>query len=92
MDMTDALKIADMMTANPKEWKEARIEAFDKHRDKNVELAQDAYEILTEKVEKKKQRRAVAKARAKRAREQRDAVAADSQQQNQQHGEGGFNA
>lgn len=91
MDMTDALKLTDMAMANPKEWKEARIEAFDKHRDKNVELVQDAYEILTEKVEKKEQRRAVARARAKRAREQRDAVAADSQQQNQQYGDGGFN-
>lgn len=91
MDMTDALKLTDMAMANPKEWKEARIEAFDKHRENNVELVQDAYEILTEKVEKKEQRRAVARARAKRAREQRDAVAADSQQQNQQYGDGGFN-
>lgn len=91
MDMTDALKLADMATANPKEWKEARIEAFDKHRDNNVELVQDAYEILTEKVEKKEERRAKAKERAQRAKDKREALAADSQQQNQQHGEGGFN-
>lgn len=90
MDMTDALKIADMMTANPKEWKEARIEAFDKHRDKNVELAQDAYESLTEKVEKKEERRARARAKAQEAKAKRDQMGNDSGQ-NQQQGEGGFN-
>jgi hypothetical protein len=89
MDMTEALKLADMVNDNAKEWDAARIEAFDKHREKNVELAQDAYQILTEKVEKKKQRREVARARAKRAREQRDAGGNDSAQ-NQQHDNGGF--
>ena len=92
MDMTEALKFADMRMDNAKEWDAARIEAFEKHQAKNVELAQDAYEIFTEKVEKKKQRRAVARARAQRARDKREALADDSQQQNQQHGDGGFNA
>lgn len=90
MDMTDALKLTDMVTANPKEWKEARIEAFDKHREKNVELVQDAYEILTEKVEKKEERRAKARAKAQEVKAKRDQMGNDSGQ-NQQYGDGGFN-
>ena len=89
MDMTEALKLADMVNDNAKEWDAARIEAFDKYAEEDATLAEYAYEILTEKVEKKKQRREVARARAKRAREQRDAGGNDSAQ-NQQHDNGGF--
>lgn len=89
MDMTKALKFAEMMKDNAKEWDAARIEAFDKYAEEDATLAGYAYEIFTDKVEKKQQRREVARARAKRAREQRDAGGNDSAQ-NQQHDNGVF--
>lgn len=71
--MTQALKIADMVSANPKEWAQARIEAFDKHFASNPELAEHAYEVFTEKVEKKEERRAIARERAEATRQKREA-------------------
>ena len=87
--MTQALKIAGMVSANPKEWEQARLEAFDKHYESNPALAEYAYEVLTEKVEAKEERRAIARERAKNARKKREESVADSQE-NQQHNEGEF--
>ena len=71
--MTQALKIGNMMSANPKEWEQARLEAFDKHYESNPALAEYAYEVLTEKVEKKEERRAIARERAEATRQKREA-------------------
>ena len=89
MDMTQALKLAEMLKANPKEWEQARLEAFDEYSAKDSVLAEYAYEIFTDKVEKKNQRREIARERAKNARKKREESVADSQE-NQQHNEGEF--
>lgn len=84
MDMTEALKIANMMSANPKEWEQARLEAFDKHYESNPVLAEYAYEFLIEKVEKKEERRAKARAKAEEARQKLQ----DEGETQEQHNEG----
>ena len=98
MDMrAEAFKIADMVITNPKEWEQARLEAFDKHFASNPALAESAYTALTEKVEAKEERRAAARKRAEEARQKREAKKLeksvdDSQQndsqQNHSHNEG----
>lgn len=87
--MTQALKIADTVSANPKEWEQARIEAFDKHYESNPALAEYAYAVLTKKVEKKEERRAIARANAEEARKKREAKKLENEGVAQeQHNEG----
>ena len=95
--MTEALKIADMVIRNPKEWEQARLEAFDKHFASNPALAEHAYEVLIEKVEKKEERRAIARERAEATRQKREAEKLEKSvddseqndsQQNHSHNEG----
>lgn len=90
MDMrTEALKIADMVIRNPKEWEQARLEAFDKHFASNPALAESAYTVLTEKVEAKEERRAAARKRAEEARQKREAEKLENEGTAQeQHNEG----
>ena len=85
--MTEALKIANMMSANPKEWEQARLEAFDKHYESNPVLAEYAYAVLTEKVEKKEERRAKARAKAEEARNklQDEGVAQEQHNEGETH-------
>lgn len=89
MDMTKALQFAEMMKDNAKEWDAARIEAFNKYAEKDETLVECAYEILTEKVEAKEERRAKARERAQEAKAKRNEMGNDSAQ-NQQHQQGGF--
>lgn len=87
--MTEALKIADMVMTNPKEWEQARLEAFDKHFASNPALAGYAYAVLTEKVEAKEERRAAARKRAEEARQKREAEKLENEGVAQeQHNEG----
>ena len=87
--MTEALKIANMVSANPKEWEQARLEAFDKHFASNPALAEYAYAVLTEKVEKKEERRAIARERAEATRKKREAEKLENEGETQeQHNEG----
>lgn len=81
--MTEALKIANTVSANPKEWEQARLEAFDKHFASNPALAESAYTVLIEKVEKKEERRAKARAKAEEARQKLQDEGAAQEQHNQ---------
>ena len=85
----EAFKIADMVIKNPKEWEQARLEAFDKHFASNPALAESAYTVLTEKVEAKEERRAAARKRAEEARQKREAEKLENEGVAQeQHNEG----
>ena len=90
MDISpEAFKIADMVIRNPKEWEQARLEAFDKHFASNPALAESAYTVLTEKVEAKEERRAAARKRAEEARQKREAKKLENEGVVQvQHNEG----
>ena len=90
MDISpEAFKIADMVIRNPKEWEQARLEAFDKHFASNPALAEYAYTVLTEKVEAKEERRAAARKRAEEARQKREAKKLENEGVAQeQHNEG----
>lgn len=90
MDISpEAFKIADMVIRNPKEWEQARLEAFDKHFASNPALAESAYTVLTEKVEAKEERRAAARKRAEEARQKREAEKLENEGVAQeQHNEG----
>ena len=90
MDISpEAFKIADMVIKNPKEWEQARLEAFDKHFASSPALAESAYTVLTEKVEAKEERRAAARKRAEEARQKREAKKLENEGVAQeQHNEG----
>ena len=90
MDISpEAFKIADMVIRNPKEWEQARLEAFDKHFASNPALAESAYTVLSEKVEAKEERRAAARKRAEEARQKREAKKLENEGETQeQHNEG----
>ena len=69
-DMYEAVKRAQVLVNEPEKWEQARIQAFEELCEENHDLAERAYAIFDEMMEKKRKRSEAAKKRRRKQSEQ----------------------